>query len=454
MHFLYCVKMNSQASNDLTQGPVPWTLTRLTAPMVMGVSSSILVQLLEIGFIGQLGTDQVAAVAFTFPVTMALSSIALGISIGVSSVVARNVGSGDWNAVKQLSSHALLLIALLIGCAAILGILTIDPLFRALGANPQVVDYIHPYLLIYYPGTVLFTLGMVASSVLRATGNAKIPGVLMTLTALLNLALDPIFIFGWFGFPRMELTGAAVAMFVSRIFMLLFLVYYTAIREKLISFGHKSMHGLIASWKEILRVGAPAIATQLISPVSGIIITRMLASYGETVVAGFGIASRIEATSVMFLFALSGSIGPFVGQNWGALHLQRVRLGIRAAYQFSMLWGLAVCILLFLFAAEAVVLIDDNPVAGAVAINYLSVVPISYGLWGVLMVSSASFNSLGRPLPSTFMSFTRMFVVYIPLALLGNSLYGYKGIFAATMISNILMGIVAYWWLRKHLEPR
>jgi len=446
--------MNSQPSNDLTQGPVGKTLTRLTLPMMMGVSSSILVQLLEIGFIGQLGTEQVAAVSFTFPVTMSLTSIALGISIGVSSVVARNVGSGDWDAVKQLSSHALLLIALLIGCVAILGMLTIDPLFSALGASPEVISYIHDYLLIYYPGTVLFTLAMVASSVLRATGNARIPGLLMTLTAVLNLALDPIFIFGWFGFPRMELTGAAVAMIVSRTVMLLLLIYYTAIREKLISFGRNSFVGVINSWKQILRVGAPAIATQMISPVSGIVITRMLASYGETVVAGFGIASRIEAASVMFLFALSGSIGPFVGQNWGAKRLERVSLGIRAAYQFSMLWGLAVGILLYLFAASIVVLIDDNPVAGAVAINYLILVPVSYGVWGVLMVASASFNSLGHPLPSTFMSFTRMFIVYIPLATLGNSIFGYKGIFAATMISNLLMGAVAYWWLRKHLESR
>jgi len=233
--------------------------------------------------------------------------------------------------------------------------------------------------------------------------------------------------------------------------MLLLLIYYTVIKEKLISFGRNSFNGVMDSWKQILRVGAPAIATQLISPVSGIVITRMLASYGETVVAGFGIASRIEATSVMFLFALSGSIGPFVGQNWGAKRIDRVRLGIRAAYQFSMLWGLAVGILLYLFSSAIVVLIDDNPIAGAVAINYLSLVPVSYGVWGVLMVASASFNSLGHPLPSTFMSFTRMFIVYIPLATLGNSLFGYKGIFAATMISNLLMGTVAYWWLRKHL---
>ena len=444
--------MNPKSSNDLTQGPVVTTLKRLTLPMVIGVSSNILVQLLEIGFIGQLGTDQIAAVAFTFPVTMALSSIALGIGIGVSSIVARKVGAGDSNAVKQLSSHSLLLICLVVGCLSILGILSIDPLFRALGATDGVRAHIESYLLVYYPATLLLTLGMVLCNIMRATGNANTPGILMTLTAVLNLALDPFFILGWAGFPRLELMGAAVAMCISRAILLALLIYYTAIRDKLISYSRNSLKGIISSWKQILSIGAPAIATQLINPVSGLIITRMLAEYGETVVAGFGIATRIEAVSVMFLFALSGSIGPFVGQNWGANQLGRVRNGINAAYQFSMGWGVVVYLLLLLVASKLVVFIDANPISGAVALTYLSLVPFSYGLWGVLMIASASFNALGRPLPSTTMSFTRMFIVYVPLAMLGNTLFGYAGIFAASMLANFIMGSVGFFWLRNHLD--
>ena len=157
-------------------------------------------------------------------------------------------------------------------------------------------------------------------------------------------------------------------------------------------------------------------------------------------VAGFGVAGRIEGVAVMLLFALSGSIGPFVGQNWGAGDLDRVHGGIRVAYRFSLIWGAAAWLVLMLIGDWVVPLIDDNPAVIDVARHYLAIVPISYGLWGVLMMASASFNSLGKPIPSTIMAFTRMFVVYVPLAMLADHLFGYTGIFVATATANCLMG--------------
>ncbi len=441
----------ARSSRDLTSGPVVRSLAGLTAPMMLGVSSSILVSMLEIGFIGQLGTDQVAAISFTFPVTMALSSIALGISIGSSSVIARRVGAGDWAAVRHLSTHSLLLVALLMTLISLLGYLTVDPLFRLLGAPDHILDHIDPYMALYYPGTVLFTVGMVAGSVIRATGNAKVPGLVMTFGALLNLLLDPLFIFGWFGFPRLELVGAAAAMVLSRVATLTALLYYTGVRERMILMGSHALKGVIDSWRQILTVGFPAMATQMIGPITGGIITRLLAVHGENVVAGFGVASRIEAVAVMLLFALSGSIGPFVGQNWGAGAHDRVQEGVRAAYRFCIYWGLFVCAVLFFTASSFVPWIDDNPIVVKTAVTYLTIVPLSYGIWGVLMMASASFNSLGKPIPSTVMSFTRMFVLYVPLATLGNYFYGYGGIFLATAAANLLMGGVGYVWLKSYL---
>jgi putative MATE family efflux protein len=443
--------MQRPPGQDLTQGPVGRSLFRLTAPMMLAVSSSIVVQMLEIGFIGQLGTAQLAAVSFTFPVTMMLSSVALGISIGTSSVIARRVGRGDWMAVRRLSTHSLLLVFLLLSVLAALGAATIEPTFTALGARDEVLAHIRAYLLIYYPGTVLFTVTMVAGSVMRATGDARVPGFIMTGGAALNLALDPVLIFGWFGLPRLELTGAAVAMVLSRLAMAALLLYIANTKDHLFLRFSKWRANVFASWREILAVGLPAMATQAIGPISGAIITRLLASHGKVVVAGFGVAGRIEAVAVMLLFALSGSIGPFVGQNWGADAQSRVRDGMRVAYQFSLLWGAAAWLLLLLLGDRLVPLIDANPDVVASARAYLAIVPISYGLWGVLMMSSAAFNSLGKPIPSTVMSFTRMFVIYVPLAMLADHYLGYTGIFLATATANAVMGCWSYLWLKQTL---
>jgi len=441
--------MQRQPGLDLTQGPVGPGLFRLTAPMMIAVSSSIVVQMIETGFIGQLGTDQLAAVTFTFPVTMMLTSVALGISIGTSSVIARRVGARDWDAVRRLSSHGLGLVLVSLSLLSLIGMLTIRPTFSALGASGATLGHIETYLSIYYPGTVLFTVTMVAGSVMRATGEARIPGLVMTAGAIVNLALDPLLIFGLFGLPRLELAGAAVAMVISRLVMATVLAYYVVARQKLIVPLREWRTGLSVSVRDILHVGLPATATQLIGPVSAAIIVRLVAGHGEAVVAGFGVAGRIEAVAVMLLFALSGSIGPFVGQNWGAGARDRVEEGMRVAYRFCLAWGAFVCLGLWASGGLLVPLVDSNPVVIEVARYYLAVVPISYGLWGMLMMASAAFNSLGKPIPSTIMAATRMFVLNVPLAMLGNHWFGYLGIFVATAATNAITGLWAYAWLRR-----
>jgi len=368
--------------------------------------------------------------------------------MGVSSTV----GSGQREEVKRLGTHSLLLVAGAMAVLSLLGWLTIDPVFTALGASAEVMPLIHSYLDIYYPSVILFTTTMVAGNIMRANGSATIPGVVMTLGAGLHLLLDPFLIFGWFGLPRLELAGAATAMAISRIITVAVLLYYVS-RWNMVLLRDVAA-GFVSSCRRILHVGLPAMATQLIGPVSAAIITRLLADYGEVVVAGFGVATRVEAVAVMLLFALSGSIGPFVGQNWGASRPERVKAGLRVTYQFCLVWGLIAALPLLLFGNTIAAWVDDSAQVIGTAAFYLAVVPWSYGLWGVLMMSSASFNALGKPLPSTMLSFTRMFILYIPLALLLESFFGYTGIFVATAVSNGTMGVLGYLWFRRSFFPR
>jgi putative MATE family efflux protein len=345
----------------------------------------------------------------------------------------------------------MLLVFFSMAILSLIGYLTIDPVFLMLGAAPDLLPLIHSYLDIYYPTMLLFTLTMVTGNIMRANGNANVPGLVMTLGALANLAIDPILIFGWFGLPRMELSGAAVAAAISRFGTAAVLIYYVS-RGGLITTSNL-FEGFARSAKRIMQIGLPAMATQLIGPVSSAIITRMLAGHGEVVVAGFGVATRIEAVSVMVLFALSASIGPFVGQNWGAGHPERVREGLRVAYLFCIGWGVLIALPLLLFGHAISSLVDNSAPVITTATWYLAIVPWSYGLWGVLMMASASFNALGKPLPSTALSFTRMFILYVPLAFAFDHLLGYHGIFIATAISNGLMGILGFLWFKRRFFP-
>jgi putative MATE family efflux protein len=439
--------MQPMSARDLTQDSVSRSLFRMTAPMMVGVSSSILVSMLEIGFIGKLGTVPLAAITFTFPLVMILTSIALGIGIGTSSVIARGFGSGAREESRRLGTHSLMLTFTVTVVLSLIGWLTIDPVFSALGAGPEVLGHIHEYLDIYYPSVVLMTLTMVASNIMRANGSAGIPGTVMTVGSLVNLALDPILIFGWFGMPRMELAGAATAALIARVITAGVLLRYVTRGRMIATDGILS--GFWSSCRRILHVGLPAIATQLIGPVSGAVVTHMLARHGEVVVAGYGVATRVESVAVMLLFALSGSIGPFIGQNWGAKRPERVAAGLRVTFRFCLIWGLVAGAPMIAFGDVIAGWIDHNPIVIKTAAFYLTIVPWTYGLWGILMMTSASFNALGKPVPSTVMSFTRMFILYIPLALVLNHFWGYEGIFVATAISNAVMGMVGYVWFRR-----
>ena len=442
------------SQTDLTNGRVSTALARLTAPMMMGVSSSILVQVLEMGFIGQLSTAHVAAITFTFPLTMVLTSIALGISIGTSSVIARSVGQQSRSKsytddVQRLGTHSLVLVTVAMSLLAALCWFSLDVLFIALGAPPEMLPLIHSYLDIYLPGSIFFTASMILGSIMRANGSATTPGVVMTVGSLIHLLLDPIFIFGWFGMPAMELTGAATAMTVTRFGTLIVIMIFVWKRQMILRGDH--FRAFFESTRRILHVGLPAIATNLIGPITAAYITRLMASYGETAVAGFGVAGRIESVAAMLMFALSGSIGPFVGQNLGAKRIDRVRQGVSASYKFSLLWGFLVAMPLFVFGEAISSLIDSSTEVIRIAALYLALVPWSYGFWGMLMMATASFNAVGKPLPSTALSFARMVVVYIPLASVLDHYYGYTGIFIATLISNALFGIAAYYWFRSQL---
>ena len=223
------VDSESEASSDtaatsaratLTEGPVARVLAGLAGPMVIGMFSVIAFNLTDTYFIARLGTRELAAISFTFPVVSVMFGIAMGLGTGTISVVSRAIGRGEQERVRRFSTDSLLLSFLTVLVAAAIGVLTIDPLFRALGAGDDVLPLIRQYMIIWYPGMVFLVMPMVANASIRASGDTKLPALIMTLGTLINMVLDPLLIFGLWGFPRWELKGAAVATVIARVLIL------------------------------------------------------------------------------------------------------------------------------------------------------------------------------------------------------------------------------------------
>jgi Na+-driven multidrug efflux pump len=208
------------------------------------------------------------------------------------------------------------------------------------------------------------------------------------------------------------------------------------------------------SWKRILHVGLPAAGTNVIIPLSAGIIIALLAGYGDRAVAGYGAAVRIESLTLVVFFAMSATIGPFVGQNLGAGKPGRIVEALRHSVLFCLALGAAVAIGLSLLAPQLSRLFSHDTEVMAVTTSYLRIVPWSYGAAGIIMVVNAAFNGLGSPLPAVIISVTRTLVLYVPLAYTASRLMGIPGIFAAACFSDLLSGMIAYAWFRRRCRVR
>lgn len=419
--------------------------------MTIGLLSLNSYSLADTFFVGRLGTLPLAAMGFTFPVTFALLAIGLGVGIGASSVISRLLGTGDIERVQRITTHALLLAAVLGAAVMVVGLNTIDFVFTALGAGPRTLPLIHQYMQVFYYGGVFMILPMVGNFSMRAAGDARVPAVILTTSALINIALDPVMIFGLLGFPRLELRGAAIATVIANGVTVLASIAILRYREHLIRARYVGFRRLFDSWRRLLHIGVPAMASNLLNPITIGVITSFVSAYGPAAVAGFGVASRVEAVIMIVIYAVTSSVGPFTGQNYGAGRIDRVRRIGNLANGFCLLYGVAAAVVLWVGGASLVGGFNDERAVVAAASLYLSIVPFSLGSFGVMLVAVACFNALGRPLPATALTFVKLFLAYIPLAFVLSKGAGLYGIFWANAICHLAFGAVSYLLLRRAL---
>ena len=424
-------------------------LVRLTIPMVFGILSMVLYNLVDTLFVGRLGKDQLAALSFTFPVVLVISSLALGLGMGASAAVSRAIGAGDHARVKRLTTDSLLLGLIVVAVTATIGLLTIDPLFRMLGAGEVTLPYIRDYMTIWYPGMVFVVFPMIGNNCIRATGDTRTPGIVMMIGAGANAALDPLLIFGLGPFPALGIQGAAAATLIGRSITFAVAVSVLAFRERMIDLRPDRFVNVLASWKQVLYVGIPTAATRMIVPVGAGIVTRIVSEYGPEAVAGYGVATRLEFFSLAIVNALATVVGPFVGQNLGAGRYDRVREGFTTGERLSAVVGVGF-FLIFLALARPIASIF-TPAAEVIDVTtlYVRIVSASYALQGIYRISVPTLNVLRRPMHAAGLGVAEMFGLVVPLGLLGSRLFGIPGVFVAVALAYAVTGLLASFVVRR-----
>ncbi|MGM0703480.1 MAG: MATE family efflux transporter [Pseudomonadota bacterium] len=435
---------------ELLEGPIATTLLRKSLPVVGGMIAMMSFNLVDAWFIARLGTQPLAAVSFTFPVVFTVISLAIGLGIGTSAVVARRLGQGDVATVRRRATDAALL-ALVVGVAlSLVGLATLEPLFRLLGADAPLMPHIRDYMGIWYLGAAAVIVPRVLNSVLRAQGNTLVPGLMMALAAVLNGLLDWLLIFGVGPLPALGVSGAALASVSSWGLMSVALCFQRELRE-LIDLAGLTLQGLVESWRELSRIAVPAAITSVFTPLAMALITRIMADHGHAAVAAFGVGTRLDAIAQIAVLALSMTLPPLVSQNSGAGQIARVRRAVLGCFAFVLVWQLAVWLLLQLLAPWLVASYADGMAMGEVLRTFLLWVPLGLGAQGVVILSVSALNALHEPARAMRLSVIRLFVLSVPLAWLGGWLAGTTGVFLGMLVANGLVALVAWWQIRARL---
>lgn len=429
---------------SLLKDPVAPTLKRMTIPMIYGMILLMTFNLIDTFFVSLLGTQPLAAISFTFPVTFSVISLMIGLGIGTSAVIAKYLGHDDHSSAKDSATAALYLAAIIVVTLSFIGYLFTDQLFTLLGAQASLLPLIHQYMDIWYLGSVCLIGPMIGNAVLRASGDTKTPSFVMGSAGLINAVLDPIFIFGLGPIPAMGIQGAAIATLISWLFGFALVLTILTKKKKLIHTHLLTLKQLSSSCRSILKIGLPAAGANMLTPIAAAIMTAIAASYGEHAVAGFGVGSRVESIACLVVLAMSMTLPPFISQNFGAGNMHRVEEAYKASIKFVLFWQIFIYGLLIISAPWIASAFAKEQAVADIIMLFIWILPLGYGFQGVVILTNSSFNALHKPMVALMLSIIRLFVCYVPLASLGSYFFGLQGFFAGALMGNIVMAAISY----------
>ncbi|WP_151718631.1 MATE family efflux transporter [Gemmobacter serpentinus] len=423
------------------------TVMSLTASV--GLMAIFIVDLINMIYISWLQDEVLtAAIGYGGAVLFFTTAVGIGLSVGVSALVARAVGAQDAELARRRTTEGLLL-SVIVG-AVFSGIVWIflPGIVSALGATGRTADETLHFLRLVIPSQPLLMIGMVGASILRAHGEARGSMMVTVWGAIVLAALDPIFIL-WLD---LELTGAAIAGWGSRLAMAAMALW--PIWQRHGGFSLTTRSGLMAAAVPLFVISGPAVLTQLATPVGQAAVTRMVAGYGEHAVAGMAIVGRLTPVAFAMIFALSGAIGPIMGQNLGAGRMDRVRRSFWDAVLFVGLVIGAMSLALFVLRAPIADLFHAEGLTRDLVYLFCGPLSLLFFFNGLIFVANATCNNLGAAFQSTLVNWGRHTLGTLPFAWWGAQHWGAPGVLIGQAFGGIVFGVVAIYLALRVVDRR
>jgi putative MATE family efflux protein len=406
---------------DLTTGSVTRHLLHMSAFLGMSMVVQTLYLLADLYWVGRLGKEAIAAVGLAGTLTMIVLALTQMLGVGTTTLIAQAAGRKDQTRAELVFNQSFAMSILIALALGIVGFLLRPAYCEWLSADTATATLAKAYLLWYLPGLLLQFPLVALGSALRATGIIKPAVGFQVLSVLLNIVLAPLLIFGIGPWPKMGVTGAALATFISILVADVLMIIYFEKKYHYLRFRVPLFRPQIKTWGKMLRIGVPAGAEFVLLFVYIMIVYAIIRGFGPAAQAGFGIGARVMQALFLPVVALSFAVSPVVGQNFGGRHADRVRHSVYSAIGMASLMMLVLTLIAYLAPAALIRIFSHDPRVIAFGSDYLRIVSVNFVSAGIVFVTSSIFQGIGNTLPPLFSSMTRLVMFAVPAMLIART---------------------------------
>lgn len=419
-------------------------LVRLSLPAMSGMVIFSVLSIIDTFFVARLGSAALAALTLCIPIEILLVSLGSATGVGLTSLIARTLGSGDEATADNAAWHGLI-IAVLYGLFfSYLGILYIDELLVLFGCSAEIFYLSKTYLELIFWGAVFIFVSDVAGYIVQGEGNTMLPTITALATISCNVLLDPILIFGWGGFPAMGIRGAALATILSEVAGTFFILFIMLKKPLLLSWSFSHFRPSLRVIWEIYRVGLPTLVMEFIAVFIMVALNKILASFNFTAVAAMGVFMRIRSFFYMPVHGLTQGVMPIAGFAYGAGNYDRVKETMLKASVLSFLVLLVGWYCMQYHSVYIMGFFAQDPTLIMVGLSCMKLASLAVPLTGPIIILYTVLQALGKGMTAMWISFIRQVIFLFPALLILPRYYKLHGVWLALSLADLLAALLAF----------
>lgn len=432
----------------LGSAPIPKALMALGVPIMIGMLINALYNLVDAYFVGGLGESPMGAISIVFPLGQVVVGLGLMFGNGAASYLSRLLGRGDRETANKVASTALYSSVIIGAIIIIFATIFIQPILALLGATETIMPYALTYARIYVISCIFNVFNVTMNNVVASEGAAKTTMCALLLGAVLNIGLDPVFIYGL----DMGVAGAAIATAISQFVSTLVYLIYAIRKKSAFSFSFKDFKPTKQIYTEVLKIGVPTLTFQLLTSLSIALINRAANGYGDAVIAGMGAVTRVTSMETLVVFGFLKGFQPIAGFSYGAKKFDRLREAIKTSILWSTIFCVVVGLLMALFSTQVISqFANGNVDMIAVGEKSLMANGFSFFLFGFYTVYSSLFLALGKGTAGFILGACRQGICFVPVILILPVIWGMNGILYAQPIADVISAIITV-FMALHLR--